>query len=517
MKSKQVWVSDLGNGRYRNPILYADYSDPDAIRVGDDYFMVASSFSNVPALPILHSKDLVNWKVVNYVLDKIPFSDYDVPAHGRGVWAPSIRYHGDLFYVVFPMPDEGIFCCTATDPFGKWSEPVSIKKGKGWIDPCPFWDDDGKAYLVNAFAFSRCGIKSILHLSGMKPDCTGLLDEGKHIIDGRNTQPTLEGPKMYKRNGYYYIFAPAGGVKHGWQTVFRSNDIRGPYEEKIVLFRGSTSVNGPHQGAWVTTQTGEDWFIHFQDVGTCGRILHLQPMQWVNDWPVIGSDGQNQGVGQPVMICKKPNVGGEHPPVFPADSDEFDTEKLGLQWQWNANCQDKWYSLKDSVLTLYSQAYDGELGDMPSLLLQKFPAPNFRATVKIDTAFLKLGNIAGLMVLGGVYGCAAIGKTEKGMDFIRYIGHEKDDSEEKRILSHANIVGELYLKLTVINDSVCQFSYSIDNINFIPAGSSFETSAGVWVGAKLGLFCIGGSEGGALTADWIHIEPLADPAEEENS
>ena len=513
MEDRHVWVADLGNGRYRNPILYADYSDPDAVRVGDDYFMVSSSFCNTPALPLLHSKDLVSWKVVNYVLDRIPFPDYDIPAHGRGVWAPSIRYHDGKFRVIFPMPDEGIFCCTATDPFGRWSEPFPVREGPGWIDPCPLWDDDGRAYLVNGFAFSRCGIKSTLHLSPMKPDCSGLLGEGKHIFDGHNTQPTIEGPKLYKHNGYYYIFAPAGGVPHGWQTVLRSKNIWGPYDEKIVMSRGNTAVNGPHQGAWVTTQSGEDWFLHFQDVGTCGRIIHLQPMRWLNDWPVIGEDSQNQGIGQPVSSCQKPDVGKKYTPVFPADSDEFDGPGLGLQWQWNANYQKKWYRIGDSRLTLLSQRYSGPLCDMPNLLLQKFPASDFQAVARIDMSRLVPGDLAGLLVLGGLYSCAAVGKTETGIDFVRVTGREKEDEEGKKVLSHAEITGKLYFRLTVRNGSLCRFDYSVDNAGFLPVGDGFETCPGVWVGAKFGLFCIGEREGGALAVDWVRVDPPEREAE----
>jgi beta-xylosidase len=203
-----MWLADLGNGNYRNPILYADYSDPDAIRVGEDYFMVASSFSNSPALPILHSKDLVNWKVVNYCLKHIPEFRYNNPLHGCGVWAPSIRYHEGTYYVCFPMPDEGIYMTTTKDPFGEWSEPVNIRPGAGWIDPCPFWDDDGNAYLVAGVAKSRIGYKSVLHIVRMRPDGMGIFGDEVKIFDGNeNDQITIEGPKMYKRNGYYYIFA----------------------------------------------------------------------------------------------------------------------------------------------------------------------------------------------------------------------------------------------------------------------------------------------------------------------
>ena len=285
---KKLWIADKGDGTYTNPILYSDYSDPDVIRVGTDYFMISSSFCNTPAVPVLHSQDLVNWKVINYVLDNLPFARYDKPVHGCGVFAPSIRFHDGIYYAFLPFPDEGVMMCRTTDPWGKWSDPVCVQKAAGWIDPCPFWDDDGNAYMVNAFAKSRIGFNSFLYLSPMAPDCSHILADGKFIYDGHATQPVIEGPKLYKRNGYYYIFAPAGGVEHGWQTVLRSRNIYGPYEEKIVLRQGNSPINGPHQGAWVDTPSGEDRFIPFQDVGNAGRVIHLQPMHWENDWPVIG-------------------------------------------------------------------------------------------------------------------------------------------------------------------------------------------------------------------------------------
>ena len=338
-----MWLADLGNGNYRNPILYADYSDPDAIRVGEDYFMVASSFSNSPALPILHSKDLVNWKVVNYCLKHIPEFRYNNPLHGCGVWAPSIRYHEGTYYVCFPMPDEGIYMTTTKDPFGEWSEPVNIRPGAGWIDPCPFWDDDGNAYLVAGVAKSRIGYKSVLHIVRMRPDGMGIFGDEVKIFDGNeNDQITIEGPKMYKRNGYYYIFAPAGGVKTGWQTILRSKNPFGPYEYKVVLRQGDSPVNGPHQGAWVDTITGEDWFLHFQDVYAAGRITHLQPMHWENDWPIIGVNKEGNDYGEPVMQYVKPNIGktaeefkdtDKYPVCEPDTTDEFDTDKMMLQWQ----------------------------------------------------------------------------------------------------------------------------------------------------------------------------------------
>ena len=410
---KKMWIADNGDGTYSNPILYTDYSDPDAIRVGEDYFMVASSFCNAPSVPVLHSKDLVNWRVIGYAMEKLPFDAYDKPLHGCGAWAPAIRYHDGVFYVFIPMPDEGIFMAKSRNPFEGFEEPVCVRKVTGWIDPCPFWDDDGKAYMVTAFARSRIGFKSMLHLSPIEPDCSGVLGDGKHIFDGSKTQPTIEGPKLYKRNGYYYIFAPAGGVKPGWQTVLRSRNIWGPYEEKIVLHQGGSPVNGPHQGAWVDTPSGEDWFIHFQDVGNAGRIVHLQPMRWVDDWPVIGVNADENGCGEPVMQYKKPDVGGEYPICAPEDSDLFEGEKLGLQWQWNANYKKEWYAITEGMLTLYAQQSEAETQtcDVPNLLLQKWPAPAFQITTKLHLGGMQEGDICGMVSLHGF--CRKTGRRKK--------------------------------------------------------------------------------------------------------
>ena len=220
-KSK-VWVADQGDGTYKNPILYADYSDPDVVRVGDDYFMTASSFNCAPGLPILHSKDMVNWKLINYALpEQVPVDHFSVPQHGNGVWAPSIRYHNNEVYIYWGDPDFGIYMVKTKDPFGEWEAPVLVMEAKGAIDPSPLWDDNGKAYIVHAWAGSRAGVKSLLTVHEMNADGTKVLDSGKHVFDGHENHPTVEGSKFYKRNGYYYIFAPAGGVATGWQLILR--------------------------------------------------------------------------------------------------------------------------------------------------------------------------------------------------------------------------------------------------------------------------------------------------------
>ena len=514
------WYADLGDGNYKNPILYTDYSDPDAIRVGDDYFMTASSFCNTPGLPILHSKDLVNWKVINYAIKNIPYERYAMPQHGCGVWAPAIRYHDGEFIIFFPMPDEGIFVTKTKNPWGEWSEPHAIFEGKGWIDPCPFWDDDGKAYMVSAFAKSRIGFKSILHLTQMKPDCSALLDEGKHIFDGNeNNQVTIEGPKLYKRNGYYYIMAPAGGVKPGWQVVMRSKNIWGPYEYKNVLVQGNTSVNGPHQGAWLDTQTGEDYFLHFQDVYAAGRIVHLQPVKWINDWPVMGEQ-INADAGQPVMQHRKPDIGEQAVEAAenfrhennlaniyaPDASDDFTGDRLGLQWQWNANHLDEWYSMTGHGIELYpvEKPESTSIADVPNLLLQKWIAPEFSAVTELMCATLEEGSVAGMVSLGVDYGAAAMRRREGSLSIISVSGsqtfkNEKAYSEDK-VVELANIdstVEKVFFRnrvesLPVVEKNVTRnmiyLDYSLDGTNYENV-LAYEATAGRWVGVKNGIFC----------------------------
>ena len=269
--SGQPWVADLGDGRYQNPILYADYSDPDAIRVGQMFYMTSSSFGNAPGLPLLRSSDMVNWELVGHALPRlVPEQVFARPQPGKGVWAPALRHHAGKFWIFYPDPDFGVYVMTAQNFAGPWSAPHLLLAGKGIIDPAPLWDDDGKAWLVHGWAKSRSGINNILTLRAMDADARELLDErGKDIINGDKLPGyhTVEGPKLYKKDGYYYIFAPAGGVEHGWQSVFRSRAIDGPYEDKIVMAQGTSAINGPHQGAWVDGVDGRDWFYHFQDKG----------------------------------------------------------------------------------------------------------------------------------------------------------------------------------------------------------------------------------------------------------
>ena len=434
---------------YTNPIIHEDYSDPDAIAVGDNFYMVASSFAHVPGLPLLHSTDLVHWKLIHYILPKLQFLegsfDYDQPRHGEGVWAPSLRYQNGRFWVFFSTPDEGIFMCSAEQPTGPWTAPHMLKKVKGWIDPCPFWDEDGQAYLVHAFAHSRSGIRSKLQMFRMSADGRELLDEGQIIYDGGSIHPVMEGPKCYKREGKYYIFAPAGGVSHGWQVVLRADHIFGPYEDRIVLQQGDSEVNGPHQGSWVETAAGESWFLHFQDKYAYGRITHLQPMQWDNGWPIIGQYQQGQTAGEPVLQWRMPvthnhnQLAIEHTSeetissVVPIPSYSLYQEQtqlldpvaqtLGSQWQWQANPQADWYTTDNEYQKLRLYAYpfisrevdvsnNAVLYNAPQLLLQKLPSTDFTATTQLQISSRSKTEKFGLTVFGRTYTYVAIEQSE---------------------------------------------------------------------------------------------------------
>ncbi|MBI5035246.1 MAG: glycoside hydrolase 43 family protein [Chloroflexi bacterium] len=503
------WVADQGDGTYCNPILFADYSDPDVIRVGDNFYMVASSFNCTPGIPILRSQDLVNWTIINHVFDRLPYPCYDEPAHGKGAWAPSIRYHAGKYWVFFSTPDEGIFMSTAADPAQAWSPLKLVKEAKGWIDPCPFWDDDGQAYLVHAFAKSRAGIKSILHLCRMKPDGTELLDEGRLVFDGTQEHPTIEGPKLYKHNGYYYIFAPAGGVRPGWQTVLRAKNVSGPYEDKIVMAQGNTDINGPHQGGWVELESGEGWFVHFQDRGAYGRITHLQPVCWIDDWPLIGQDRDGDSIGEPVAIHAKPNVGKNFSVAVPQTSDEFDSVKLGLQWQWHANPQPAWMSLSANPgkLRLYAMPAKSDLLQVPNLLLQKFPAPTFTVTSRITFQPEREGEQVGLVIIGKTL--AFVGLQKQGAN-IRLIQSAHSDAGQV-LIDGGRIdrsTGSFYLRVSVGEGAVCRFSYSADGHVFKTLGEKFQACAGVWIGAKVGLFCInpsGTPSQGFADCHWFRV------------
>ncbi len=505
-----LWLPDLGNGMYQNPVLFCDYSDPDVIRVGDTYYMTASSFNYVPGLPILISKDLVNWKLANYALSNIPAPGYDKPRHADGVWAPAIRWHNGCFYIYYGMPDEGIYMVCAKDALGKWESPVPVLPGKGLIDPCPFWDDDWSAYIVHAYAKSRIGFNSRLGIFPMSPDGTAAVGEDRLLFDGTQNHPTIEGPKVYKRKGWYYIFAPAGGVATGWQTVLRSRRIMGPYEDCVVLRQEDSPTNGPHQGAWVNTPEGRDWFIHFQSRGLYGRITHLQPMAWrENDWPVIGDPVKGETWGKPVAQCSKPEM-------VPCDamslqaSDDF-AGQLGLQWQFMGNWRKDYYEVSDGTLRLNALPADKNiLWNCSHALTQKIICPAFSAEVHLDGSRLRAGEQAGFGLIGGQYAYIALRREKTGFRLV-YTESEGSLHAEQTLFSRELPDETLALRLTMdqtgYDEASVMFAYfQADQWHDLKI--RFRPTRHTWVGARLALFAMsadGEKHGGAARFSHFHV------------
>lgn len=479
----QTTWGDMGDGTYRNPILNADYSDPDVVRLGDKYYMVASDFHFI-GMQVLESYDLVNWHIVSQIYDRFDYPGWDTnKRYAGGSWAPSIRWHDGRLWVFFCTPHEGLFMSTATDPAGPWTPLHCVKRVEKWEDPCPLWDDDGQAYLGH----SLHGAGPII-VHRMSPDGRQLLDEGHTVYEG----PVAEGTKWLKRDGRYYLSIPEGGVGEGWQTLLRADNIYGSYQRRVVLEQGSTAVNGPHQGALVDTPDGSEWwFVHFQSVHPLGRVVHLQPARWTADgWLTIGEDYDGNGIGEPVMSYAKPKTDADTRPELPQMSDEFTSDNLywrghrqsalGLQWQWCHNPVDSMWSLseRDGWLTLHAMPADS-LRLCRNMLTQKVTGYRSEATTLVDCRRLVAGTFAGLLCTGKTF--RGIGVSRDG------IFTECDGRREPVALGSYDTV---WLRVTIDNNiNSHRFYYSTDGETFIPAGSPFAMRDGYWKGLRIGLFC----------------------------
>ena len=525
----QVWSPDNGDGTYTNPVINADYSDPDVCvgASGEDYYLTASSFQCVPGLPILHSKDLVNWEIINYALgnlyegDEALLKHFCSPQHGAGVWAPSIRYHDGWYYIYWGDPDFGVYMVKTQDPAGKWEAPVCVMKGQGYIDTCPLWDDDGRCYMVNGWANSRSKFASVLTVREMSPDGTKPIGEPVIVFDGNgNENRTCEGPKFYKRDGWYWIMCPAGGVPTGFQLAMRSKSPYGPYEHKIVLAQGKTNINGPHQGGWIHTKYDEDWFLHFQDREAYGRVVHLNPVDWSSGWPIMGKKGE------PLTTYKKPQSSSTVI-VNPVESDEFNAPTLGKQWQWHANYDEK-FGTATAFGTYRIYTYKLSEGwknfwEVPNMLLQKTPADEFTVTTKIRFTSKADGQIGGFIMMGLDYSALVVKRMGKEFQLLQLTCKDAEKGEpqkeqlitilkptaEDKIDYKPGIHEDIYLRLSV-QDSKMKFAWSQDGKKYKDCGEEFKMREGKWIGAKFGYVSVETdpkADRGWVDADWIRLTP----------
>lgn len=480
---------DLGNGCFANPILNADYSDPDVIRVGSKYYMTCSEF-HFMGMPILESDDMVNWHIISRVHDSINLPGYDsMKKYGSGTWAPALRYHDGYFWIFVCTPDEGLMMTKAADPAGPWSPLTQVHSVAGWEDPCPLWDDNGNAFLGR----SQLGGGPI-YIHRMSPDGTRLLDKGVKIYEG----PTAEGTKLFKKDGFYYLSIPEGGVGTGWQTVLRARDIYGPYEAKRVLETGSTSINGPHQGALVDTPEGEWWFYHFQSAGALGRVVHLQPVEWKNGFPQIGYDYDGNGIGEPMKICRKPSVGISSRPSLPQTDDNFDGS-LGIQWQFNHNPEKNRIRLDERAGWLAIHPLPATcLREARNQLTQKLMGYRSEATTLLDFSRMKSGDRAGLECIGNKFCSAGIMITADGIPEL-YLERNGKITYSSPLPSSSGHSIWLRLSADVTNNTFV-FSFSADGKHFTTFGEKFEMSDGDWKGVRTGIYAYSLSSSPAASA-----------------
>lgn len=468
------------------PLVFADYSDPDVcVDDNGDYWLTSSSFQCTPGLPILHSRDMVNWTHTGYAVEKLlPEEHYGSVQHGCGVWAPSIRFHKGTYYIYWGDPDYGIYMVKTKDARGKWDKPVLVVPGKGLIDPCPLWDEDGRVYLVNGWANSRCGFNSVLTIRELTADGTAVADNPVLVYDGQvEGNHTVEGPKMYKRGEYYYILAPAGGVAQGWQLALRSKNVFGPYESKIVY-----NDNGVHQGGMAG-----DKFICFRETGAYGRILHLLDVDWKNDWPMMSARS------------KKANT----PSVLPQQG-----------YQWHANYQDRFgFPLPDGRQRIYGHHVSADfrnLWEVPNLWLKKFEGETFADTLHMTVTAKADGEQSGFVVMGRDY-CSLSAELHDGSFVLNHIickDADKGGDETSETLckidphkygagARQNYEMTLHVAIRCDRGAVCHLSYSTDGKHFKQIARPFQAREGKWIGAKYGVFSIAPDKS---SRGWVEVE-----------
>jgi beta-xylosidase len=503
----QKLQSDNGDGTYTNPVIASDFPDPDVILVDDTYYMVNTTMFIFPGVTVLKSKDLVNWEYCSNAVQRFDYSPcYNLDGcsrYGHGQWATSLKYNNGKFYLLFITLNEGGFICSATKPEGPWE----IKKlPKGFYDPGLFFDDDGRIYVAHGY--------SEISLTELDKDFAPITRDSL-IIKG-DIRRGLEGTHIYKINGYYYYYCTYGGLD-GIQVAFRSKNIYGPFEEKVVMSEKTHGSNfGIHQGALIKTQTGEWWTMLFVDSGPFGRFPSLQPVTWESGWPMVGVNGKA------VVTYKKPNVGIVFAAKVLPTSDEFDGTTLGFQWGWNHNPEPAKWSLteKPGYLRLKTVKVVDSLQKAQNTLTQRMFAyysdslASIAAT-KMDIGNMKEGDIAGLAVFQDPYAYIGI-KKMNGQNYILMVNNGKT-------IDSAAIEGStIYLRTSAIYGSgaahyfdnkavtgtgTVSFSYSLDNQSFSKIGTEFKMAFNlkIFTGNKFCLFNYATKElGGYADFDWFH-------------
>lgn len=487
--------SDNGDGTYTNPVIPADFPDPDVIRVDDTYYMVTTTMWVFPGVTVLQSKDLVNWEYCSNAVPRFDFSPcYDLDScnrYGHGQWATSIKYHNGKFYLLFITLDEGGFICSADKAEGPWE----IKHlPKGFYDAGLFFDDDGRIYVAEGY-----GKISITEVD----ENFAPISKDSLVYTG-DIRGGLEGTHVYKINGYYYLYCTYGGVD-GIQVALRSENIYGPYEQKVAIRDTTPGVTfGVHQGALIETQTGEWWTMLFVDSGPFGRFPSLQPVTWEDGWPIVGVEGKG------VVTYRKPDVGKEYPIKDFPRSDEFETTELGMQWGWNHNPDPENWSLTTRKGYLRLTTGKVVLGIMEARnTLTQRPFTNYDqlipsvGTTKMEVTNMKDGDLAGLGMFQTPYAFIAV-KQANGVKQLVMVNNGEE--MEAIPMNESDVV---YFRTIGSNKTrQATFEYSYDNQTFTQLGNALTMrfSLKLFTGNKFCLFNFATEEtGGYVDFDWFRV------------
>ena len=533
----QSWTADNGNGTFTNPLFYDEFSDPDILRVGDDYYLAGTTMHSVPGLVILHSKDLVNWENISYCFDRFDFDDdaFSLKNHkeiyGQGVWAPAIRYANGQFYVFTNINGKGLQCYTSKDIRGPWEH----HNMQGNIyDLSVLFDDDGKIYAIHKYGEVHC--------TELKPDMSGPVEGTDRVIIPEGSA-IGEGHHIYKINGMYYLIS-TDYMPNGRTLCSRSKSIWGPYETITItadetfgyhaapttrvprdvkyrigedgtkfgipaVDKDATACTNIHQGGIVEDQSGQWWALLMMDFHSIGRTVTLAPITWKDGWPMIGLEGN---LGRAPRTWFKPDVSGAQvSPMAPYNrSDDFNAKTLGRIWQWNHNPDDSKWSLKNGRLRLQSMPAE-QLMWARNSLTQRVIGPVSVATVELFTKGMKDGDVAGLGNIN--VPCSWIGIVKDGKQVILRCFEQAVNDTLDVVVESAD---KLFLRMVGDYDhDSAHYEYSLDGTTFQQIGREMPLSYQLitFQGSRHALFAFNhkGQKGGFAEFDnFTVVEPQAD-------
>ena len=504
---------------FKNPVLWADVPDPDVIRVGDDYWLVSTTMHLMPGAPVMHSKDLVNWKTVSYVFPSLHDTPkYDMQegtVYGRGQWATSLRYHNGLYYLYFSPNDAPYkgYVYTTKDPREGWTLAHRIPH---FHDASLFFDDDGRAYVF----YGTGEMKELLpDLSGVKEG--GL--SGKVFERDAEENGLLEGSRVIKHDGKYYLIMISWPKnKPRRQLVYRADNIQGPYEKKVIL--ESTFGGFPYaaQGTIVDDGKGNWYGVIFQDRGGCGRVLTLMPCTWKDGWPMLGDEN-----GKIPAVMGKPIAGYDGGEIV--SSDEFDSDKMNIDWQWNHNPINDAWSLTErpGFMRLKTSRVVPNLYVAPNTLTQRMEGPECKGIVKMDISKMKDGDVAGLSAFNGDAGVVQVKKQGKKLILVAESQSCKMTDKEKLITDVAiteayrqeldKKTKDVYFRLDADfrpGKDLATLYYSIDGENWTKVLGDYKMIFDYrrfFMGSKFAIFNYATKKkGGYVDVDWFRYERLKD-------